>query len=184
MGVSVGLGAAVSFFMFMGYVGRETADLDAVIEAMPKNRRVTGLFWYPKIDATFQWSLLHSPAYYVARNGLSGYPEVKEVGKVRTETYATGKDGKTTLPVRVVRLEGGGHSWPGSSTKARLIAETDLRYPIILGADGRVMDGMHRVAKAYLEGREVIDAVQLEVDPAPDFVGVDEGALPYDEGAP
>jgi hypothetical protein len=53
----------------MGNVARETADLDAVIEAMPKNRRVTGLFWYPKIDVTYQWSLLHSPAYYVARNG-------------------------------------------------------------------------------------------------------------------
>ena len=67
---------------------------------------------------------------------------------------------------------------------ARLIAETDLRYPIILGADGRVMDGMHRVAKAYLEGREVVAAVQFAVDPAPDFVGVDEAALPYDEPAP
>lgn len=64
---------------------------------------------------------------------------------------------------------------------ARLIAETDLEYPIILGADGRVMDGMHRVAKAYLEGRAVIAAVQLAIDPAPDFVGVDETELPYDE---
>ncbi|GLC24647.1 hypothetical protein [Roseisolibacter agri] len=63
---------------------------------------------------------------------------------------------------------------------ARLIAAADLRYPIILGADGRVMDGMHRVAKAYLEGRSVIAAVQLTVDPAPDFVGVDEAALPYE----
>lgn len=64
---------------------------------------------------------------------------------------------------------------------ARLISEADLRYPIILGADGRVMDGMHRVAKAYLEGRTTILAVQLEVDPEPDFVGVDEAMLPYDE---
>jgi hypothetical protein len=62
---------------------------------------------------------------------------------------------------------------------ARLIFETDLRFPIILGADGRVMDGMHRVAKAYLEGRETILAVRLETDPEPDFVGVDEHALPY-----
>jgi hypothetical protein len=65
---------------------------------------------------------------------------------------------------------------------ARLIAETDLRYPIILGADGRVMDGMHRVAKAYLEGRSTILAVQLDHHPDPDFVGVDEAELPYDEG--
>ena len=66
---------------------------------------------------------------------------------------------------------------------SRLIAETDLSYPIILGADGRVMDGMHRVAKAYLEDRDVIVAVQLAVDPVPDFIGVDEAALPY-EAAP
>jgi hypothetical protein len=64
---------------------------------------------------------------------------------------------------------------------ARLILETDLRYPIILSAGGRVMDGMHRVAKAYLEGRATVLAVQLEVDPEPDFVGVDEEALPYEE---
>jgi hypothetical protein len=66
---------------------------------------------------------------------------------------------------------------------ARLIWETDLRYPIILSADGRVMDGMHRVAKAYLEGRPTVLAVQLEVDPEPDFVGVDVEALPYEERA-
>jgi hypothetical protein len=65
---------------------------------------------------------------------------------------------------------------------ARLIAEADLRHPIILGADGRVMDGMHRVAKAYLEGRDAVAAVQLDADPEPDFVGVDEAALPYGDG--
>ena len=64
---------------------------------------------------------------------------------------------------------------------ARLIFETDLRYPIILGADGRVMDGMHRVARAYLEGRATVLAVRLEVDPEPDFVGVDEAELSYEE---
>lgn len=64
---------------------------------------------------------------------------------------------------------------------ARLIADTDLRYPIILGADGRVMDGMHRVAKAYLEGRRAVLAVRLDADPEPDYIGVDADALPYDE---
>ncbi len=32
----------------------------------------------------------------------------------------------------------------------RLVNETDLNYPIILSENGRVMDGMHRVAKALL----------------------------------
>ena len=66
---------------------------------------------------------------------------------------------------------------------ARLIQETDLRYPIILSANGRVMDGMHRVAKAYLEGRTEIEAVQFSVDPEPDYIGVDLETLPYDEDA-
>lgn len=69
MSVSVGLGAAASFYLFMGAVAQETADLDEVIASMPKGRKVTGLFWYPKLDVTMQWSLLHAPAYYVARNG-------------------------------------------------------------------------------------------------------------------
>ncbi len=66
---------------------------------------------------------------------------------------------------------------------ARLIAATDLRHPIILSADGRVMDGMHRVAKGFLEGREVIEAVRFEIDPEPDYVGVNADALPYDHAA-
>src|SRR5689334_14061050 len=42
-----------------------------------------------------------------------------------------------------------------------LIHAADLSYPIILSADGRVMDGMHRVAKAVLLGRATIEAVQF-----------------------
>lgn len=64
---------------------------------------------------------------------------------------------------------------------ARLIQETDLRHPIILSADGRVMDGMHRVARAYLAGHATIEAVQFETDPEPDYVDVDLDDLPYDE---
>jgi hypothetical protein len=62
---------------------------------------------------------------------------------------------------------------------ARLIGEADLAYPIILSSDGGVMDGMHRVAKAVLEGRNAISARQFSEDPAPDYVGVDPDKLPY-----
>ena len=66
---------------------------------------------------------------------------------------------------------------------AKLINETDLKYPIILSSNGRVMDGMHRVAKAFNLGRETINAVQFEVDPEPDHVDVDLDSLPYrDDG--
>lgn len=61
----------------------------------------------------------------------------------------------------------------------RLIDDADLSIPIILSADGRVMDGMHRVAKAVLKGWEKIEAVQFEQDPEPDYVGVDADELPY-----
>jgi len=62
---------------------------------------------------------------------------------------------------------------------ARLIQDTDLAHPIILASDGRVMDGMHRVCKALIEGRETIRAVRFEVDPEPDYVNVDPDELPY-----
>lgn len=64
---------------------------------------------------------------------------------------------------------------------ARLMAEADLTYPVILCADGRIMDGMHRVAKAYVEGRETITAVRLTETPEPDYVDVDPDTLPYDD---
>ena len=60
-----------------------------------------------------------------------------------------------------------------------LINEVDLSHPIVLGADGRVMDGMHRVAKALLQGHDVIEAVQFVKDPEPDYVGRRPQDLPY-----
>jgi hypothetical protein len=61
----------------------------------------------------------------------------------------------------------------------RLIHEVDLRFPIILSSDGGVMDGMHRVAKAALEGRAHILAKRFSQDPAPDYVGLAPEELPY-----
>lgn len=61
----------------------------------------------------------------------------------------------------------------------RLINEVDSKFPIILSASGRVMDGMHRIAKALLEGRDTIEAVQFTEDPAPDYVDVYPDELPY-----
>jgi hypothetical protein len=53
-----------------------------------------------------------------------------------------------------------------------LTSHADLQYPIILSSDGRVMDGMHRVAKALLEGHATIRAVQFVTDPPPQFVRI------------
>ncbi len=60
-----------------------------------------------------------------------------------------------------------------------LIDEADLSFPIILAADGAVMDGRHRVARAMREGRTDIMAVQFDHDPEPDHVGLQPDDLPY-----
>lgn len=52
----------------------------------------------------------------------------------------------------------------------RRINDADLAKPVILSADGHVLDGMHRIAKAYLEGREAVRAQRLSVDPEPDWL--------------
>jgi hypothetical protein len=62
---------------------------------------------------------------------------------------------------------------------ARLIADCDLRFPVILSTDGRVMDGMHRICKAAMLGHEAIDAVRFLHDPEPDHVGIDPKDLSY-----
>lgn len=62
---------------------------------------------------------------------------------------------------------------------AKLMNEADLRFPIILSGQGRVMDGMHRVCRALIEGRESILAVQFAEDPPPDSVGVGPDDLDY-----
>ncbi len=64
---------------------------------------------------------------------------------------------------------------------ARLVESADLGYPIILSADGRVMDGMHRVGQALLLGRSTIEAVRFATDPAPDYVDIHPDDLPYEE---
>jgi hypothetical protein len=61
----------------------------------------------------------------------------------------------------------------------RLIDQVDMGHPIILGPDRRVMDGMHRVARALLEGREQIAAVQFPQLPPPDYRNCRPPDLPY-----
>jgi hypothetical protein len=71
-------------------------------------------------------------------------------------------------------------TWRAMIEHIRLIEEADLSYPIILSASGRVMDGMHRVTKAALQGRRAIEAVQFAEEPAPDHIGRVPEELPYE----
>ncbi len=65
----------------------------------------------------------------------------------------------------------------------RLINEADLAYPIILSAGGRVMDGMHRVVKALVQGRNTIAAVQFDDQPEPDFRNCRPEDLSYEDSS-
>ncbi|HVB06500.1 MAG TPA: hypothetical protein VNF07_09690 [Acidimicrobiales bacterium] len=60
-----------------------------------------------------------------------------------------------------------------------LVQSAELAYPVILGADGRVMDGMHRIARALVEGRSHVAAVRFPADPPPDHVGRSPEELAY-----
>jgi hypothetical protein len=62
---------------------------------------------------------------------------------------------------------------------ARLISEVDTSFPIILGYDGRVMDGMHRIARALLDGRTEIEAVRFPSPVEPDYRNCSPHELPY-----
>jgi hypothetical protein len=44
----------------------------------------------------------------------------------------------------------------------------DLAHPILLSAEGEVMDGLHRLTKAWALGFDTIQVVQFSVTPEPD----------------
>lgn len=93
------------------------------------------------------------------------------------------------LPVKEVAIETFDEldwdCWFGSSRKPTIrqvarhcqrIMNADLMHPIILHADGSLMDGGHRLAKALIMGLKTIKAVQFEVMPSPDEVKAKPGA--------
>lgn len=74
---------------------------------------------------------------------------------------------------------GGAATWVALVEHVKLMDAADLAFPIILAADGTVMDGMHRVAKALRAGYTHIEAVQFSEDPPPDYHDVQPADLPY-----
>lgn len=62
---------------------------------------------------------------------------------------------------------------------AKLIEDVDMKYPIILGPDSRVMDGMHRIARAMLDNQPTIKAVRFTELPEPDYRDCSPSELPY-----
>jgi hypothetical protein len=62
---------------------------------------------------------------------------------------------------------------------AKLIEDVDMSYPVILGPDNRVMDGMHRIARAMLDNQSTIKAVRFIELPEPDYRNCSPSELPY-----
>jgi hypothetical protein len=54
--------------------------------------------------------------------------------------------------------------------RARDIFNADFNCPIIMTRSGEVLDGAHRIAKAYLQGLQTITAVVLDDYPPPDGI--------------
>ncbi len=52
----------------------------------------------------------------------------------------------------------------------RRVEAAEGGYPIIVSAAGDVMDGIHRIARAWLDGRATVPAVRFLVDPPPDAI--------------
>lgn len=70
-------------------------------------------------------------------------------------------------------------TWRAFIEHMALVKDADPSFPILLSETGGVMDGMHRVAKAVLEGRKDIEAVQCQQDPESDHLGRGPSDLPY-----
>ena len=87
-----------------------------------------------------------------------------------------------TLPIKKMKLDDLGldldenvwfHSGKEPTTRHmiehyRRIEQTDLGYPIILAKERGLMDGYHRLVKAYIYGHKTISTVCIEKLPRPD----------------
>ena len=88
--------------------------------------------------------------------GLAPFDKpVSEIAEVERDCWFAGKYAPT---IRAI------------ADHCRRIEAADLDRPIILNSDGSLMDGGHRLAKAILEGKESVRAVQFVAMPEPDEI--------------
>lgn len=61
-------------------------------------------------------------------------------------------------------------TWGAFADHCLRVSDAEFRHPIILSPTGDVMDGMHRIVRAFLERRSTLPAVKLAELPPPDRV--------------
>ncbi len=88
-------------------------------------------------------------------------------------------------PVQEIRVasfkEWGSNPWRGDypftlkdiALHMKRVMDADLSYPVILSAEGWLMDGCHRLVKAKLLGQTTILTVQFQTTPEPDVPDMD-----------
>lgn len=54
-------------------------------------------------------------------------------------------------------------------THFQRVINADLTKPIIVRSDGVVMDGWHRIIKAFYKNLKILPAKKFVIDPKPDF---------------
>jgi hypothetical protein len=59
--------------------------------------------------------------------------------------------------------------WRDIGNQTKQILAADLQYPIVINAEGHVMDGMHRILKCYAFGLPTVKAVRFTQTPPPDM---------------
>ena len=69
---------------------------------------------------------------------------------------------------------------------ARRIQDADPDFPVILAADGSLMDGGHRICRAWIEARPSVPAVRFPETPPPDEIldpleGTESGVFDLEE---
>lgn len=79
-------------------------------------------------------------------------------------------------PASVIDLDRDGW-FQGLTPTARLVVDhmkrilaADLNFPIILDADGSIMDGAHRACKAILLGHQTVPVVRFRETPPPTLI--------------
>ena len=85
-----------------------------------------------RVDASLQDAV----DYYILRNELVAYPTTQAKNGAKVAQYTRGKNSKNPSPLWVVKLEGGGHAWPGAKRRTPLLGDAPHEWSATRGIVG------------------------------------------------